>query len=453
MEKINKIIKKIKSISNSTWIKIILVLGFFMMLVLNLLTPLIADDYAYSFIHGTYNRVHNLLDVVISQADHYMTWGGRSIAHSFAQIFLILPKWVFSIFNSCIYTLIIYLIYKIVKGKNKEEKPYLLFGIHFMVYFLTPVFGQDCLWLIGSCNYMWTICLILLLIYQFVLKGDRKDSLPRIIGTFLLGIISGWTNENTAFGLIVILLVTLIIDKINKIKISKWKISGFIGSILGFIIMLAAPGNYVRSSGLVDNDFIIIKWIKRFITCTKGIQNYCWLLIIALIVLITIYIYNRKKINGYVYAFILGAFFSVYSMVLSPQFPERSWFGVVLFFIIAIMILIYNLENINKAFKPLIIDMIIIFFIIFCVSYIRLARDIYRLRSTWQYRIYVMNMAKNDVDSNVEFDIFYTENMKNPNFGLIDLDENIDQWPDKDISEYYGIDSISSKIEEKNIDN
>ena len=46
----------------------------------------------------------------------------------------------------------------------------------------------------------------------------------------------------------------------------------------------------------------------------------------------------------------------------------------------------------------------------------------------------------------------YTENWKNPNFGLIDLDENINQWPDKDISEYYGIDSISSKVEEKSID-
>ena len=87
---------------------ILTILGFLMMLVLNLLTPLIADDYAYSFIHGTYKRVHNLLDVIISQADHYMTWGGRSIAHSFAQTFLMLPKWVFSICNSGIYTLIIY---------------------------------------------------------------------------------------------------------------------------------------------------------------------------------------------------------------------------------------------------------------------------------------------------------------------------------------------------------
>lgn len=440
-----KALNKIKNISGKTWIKIIFISIFLMMLVLNLLTPLIADDYSYSFIWDTDHRIHNLYDVIVSQASHYMTWGGRSVAHFIAQVFLMMPKFIFSIFNSFIYTYIIYLIYKLAKGKNKDDKPYLLLGIHFIIYFLTPVFGQNCLWLIGSCNYIWTTCFMLLLISEFILKGDKKDSKLRIVGMLLLGILAGWTNENTAFGTIVILVLTLIINKIDKEKISKWKISGLVGAILGFIIMIAAPGNYVRSTNFVDDDFIIIRWLKRFIECTRGLGNYCWLFIITLIILITVYIYNRKKINKYLYAFVLGAIFSVYPMILSPEFPERSWFGVIIFFTISVMILIYSVDNINKVFKPIIIDMIILTSILYCINYARLAKDIYRLRNTWNYRISEINKIKNSDNSDIEFKPFYTENWKNPNFGLAEINENKDEWPDKDIANYYGIDSISSK--------
>ena len=442
-----KLINRIKKIEAKTWIKVILASIFLMMLVLNFLTPIIADDYSYSFIWNTEQRVHNLLDVIVSQASHYMTWGGRSIAHTIAQIFLMFPKGIFSVLNSVIYTAIIYFMYRLAKGNNKEDKPLLLLGCHFMLYFLTPVFGQNCLWLIGSCNYTWTTFFILLLIFNFVLKGDKKDTILRIIGMAILGIVAGWTNENTAFGLIVILVGTLIINKINKEKISKWKISGLIGSIIGFIIMIAAPGNYARSAEFVDNDFIIIKWIKRFIECTKGIGNYCLIFIIALIILFTIYIYNRKKINAFIYAFVLGAILTVYSMVLSPSFPERSWFGVIVFFSIATMILIYNLEDIKKFFKPIIIDTILIVSIMYGVSYIRLARDINRLRTIWKYRISEINKIRGNEDSNIEFEPFYTENWKNPNFGLAEINENKYEWPDKDIAKYYGIDSISSKTD------
>ena len=269
-----ELVNKIKNIKSKTWIKIILVSIFLMMLVLNLLTPLIADDYSYALnVNGT--RLSGIMDIINFQIQHYLIWGGRTVAHSIAQLFLMMPKFIFDIFNSLIYTLLIGLIYKIAKGKNEDDKPCLLLGIHFALYFLSPVFGQNCIWLVGSCNYIWTTTLILLMISQFVLKGDKKDTILRIIGIFLLGIIAGWTNENTSFGLIVLLVSILIINRINKEKISKWKISGLIGVIIGFIIMIAAPGNYVRSAEFVDNDFIIIKWIKRFANCTLGLKDYC----------------------------------------------------------------------------------------------------------------------------------------------------------------------------------
>ena len=429
-----ELVNKIKNIKSKTWIKIILVSIFLMMLVLNLLTPLIADDYSYALnVNGT--RLSGIMDIINFQIRHYLIWGGRTVAHSIAQLFLMMPKFIFDIFNSLIYTLLIGLIYKIAKGKNEDDKPCLLLGIHFALYFLSPVFGQNCIWLVGSCNYIWTTTLILLMISQFVLKGDKKDTILRIIGIFLLGIIAGWTNENTSFGLIVFLVSFLIINRINKEKISKWKISGLIGVIIGFITMIAAPGNYVRSAEFVDNDFIIIKWIKRFANCTLGLKDYCLPLIIALVILFTIYIYNHKKINKYIYAFILAAVFSVYSMILSPEFPPRSWFGVIVFFIIAIFMFLYNIEKINKIFKPIILDIIVLSSFLFVIDYMYLAYDIYGLKNTWEGRIEIINNS--DGSTPIVLYEYGSKNSKNPNYGLSDISLDKDEWPNKDIARYY----------------
>ena len=131
--------------------------------------------------------------------------GGRTVAHIIAQSFLLFPKIIFSIANTSIYTLLIYVIYLNAKGENKEHKPRMLLLIHLVLWFTLPVFGQTCLWLIDSCNYLWTTCIMLLFIY-FYRTSTVKDSLLKSVSFLLLGLIAGWTNENTAVGLIIIIL-------------------------------------------------------------------------------------------------------------------------------------------------------------------------------------------------------------------------------------------------------
>ena len=209
-------IEKIKNIKLSKKQQNIIILAsiFMTMLVLNLLTPLIADDYSYSLsLDGT--KINSVIDVINYQWWHYFNWGGRTIAHTLAQIFLLFPKTVFSIVNPIIYVLLIYLMYLHIRGE-KEDKPIYLILIHLGLWFLLPVFGQTCLWLIGSCNYLWTTVLILWFLWIYR-KNNTSASIYKIIGIFLLGIIAGWTNENTSAGLLVIIIGYLIIQKIvNK---------------------------------------------------------------------------------------------------------------------------------------------------------------------------------------------------------------------------------------------
>ena len=66
------------------------------MLILNFLTPLLADDYSYGLnLDG--KRISSVIDIFNYQIWHYFNWGGRSIAHTFAQTFLIFPKAIASV--------------------------------------------------------------------------------------------------------------------------------------------------------------------------------------------------------------------------------------------------------------------------------------------------------------------------------------------------------------------
>ncbi len=238
---------------------------FISMLLLNIFTPLIADDYNYSFNMETLERLKTLPDIINNQIWHYLNWGGRSVVHSLANLFLLYPKIIFSIANSFIYTLLVYLIYYHAKMALNLTKdiPLAIILINFLLWFTLPTFGQTCLWLTGSCNYLWSMVLILLFLIPYQ-KDNNKTSFMKILLMFILGVLAGWTNENTAFGLIIIILGLLLKQKYEKKQISLDKIWGLIGAISGFIIMIAAPGNYVRAQYFIDNSPLIIKLIAVY---------------------------------------------------------------------------------------------------------------------------------------------------------------------------------------------
>jgi len=63
------------------------------------------------------------------------------------------------------------------------------------------------------------------------------------------------------FGLIVLIFGLLLFAKRNGEKLKKCQISGFIGSVVGFITLIIAPGNFIRSEEFVDDTFILIKFL------------------------------------------------------------------------------------------------------------------------------------------------------------------------------------------------
>ena len=221
---------------------------FLMMFELNNLMPLHRDDYDYSMIWKTGEHINSVADVFDSTYKHYFLHGGRFFTVFCLNLFLWLGKFYFDIANALMFTALILLIYFHAKRNFKSENDFKIFAALGLAAWLSfPHFGEVAIWKSGSTVYLWSAvpAAIFLLPYNFYLakKFPNKKFFPPVI--FLLGIFSGGGVEN--LGVTSTLLTAAISYRCYKKNIlQSWIPAGFFGSLIGLIILLAAPGNFVR---------------------------------------------------------------------------------------------------------------------------------------------------------------------------------------------------------------
>ena len=212
--------------------------------------------------------------------------------------------------------------------------------------------------------------------------------------------------------------------------------------------MIVAPGNYIRSNAIKDTTPLIKKIVIRTLNCTINTVTYTMPLIIAIVIMITIYIYNKKKINENVYAFLCGTFFSIYAMVLSPQFPERAWFGIIIYMLIALMIMVYEIGKVKGIYTYILVDIIIILTILYIPQYIKVTLEIKELKHSWDYREKTINEEKEKGNYEIYLAPYYPTSKFNPMYNLEDISEDKNGWPNYDIAKYYNIKSVQLNINE-----
>jgi len=223
---------------------------FFYMLALNVLMPLHRDDYEYALVWGTFEKITNMSDVFQSLYFHYFTHGGRMVDFFILDSFLLWGKEWFNPFNALLFVALIILIYWHSQQKiTWRFHPCILGLIIMFCWFGLPDFALVNIWMTGACVYLLTAVLIFSFLlpyhFDFLNKPLFRDNIFALGGMFLGGIVAGWTIENTAatMNLIIFLLLAYAYKK-NRLK--KWMLSGFAGSVIGFLFLVLAPGNYVR---------------------------------------------------------------------------------------------------------------------------------------------------------------------------------------------------------------
>ena len=79
-------------VRKTCWIIATMAITGIMFYLMNLYTPLFADDYDYSFSFASKERITSLMQIPESQFAHYFVVNGRFTTRTIAQFFLFLGK-------------------------------------------------------------------------------------------------------------------------------------------------------------------------------------------------------------------------------------------------------------------------------------------------------------------------------------------------------------------------
>lgn len=424
---------------------------YIMIFILNHNYPLFLDDYVYSFIYLSDHRVESILDILKSQYIHYFAWGGRNVVHFICQFLLMIDFFWACVLNTTAYIVFIYIIYRIA-NKNKKLNPIIFFLIHACLWFLQPAFCQAVLWKTGSANYLWGALIVISFIYPYYSYYRNKNSSNNILKNilfFIAGIIAGWTNENVSIALIVYILGSIVLYRIERMDIPKWAIFGLLGAIIGCAVMVSAPGNYVRMFSITE-----YYKLRGTIMTELYIPNIKRLLLYSLttiLPLLTVYIvgcfiYNRQmkdkhgkeKVIRSSVLFILTGFIAFLGLLASPTSETRALFGTISLFIIPTVLIYANIDfKINRILQILNITILTAFFVLSLVDYnwkyktLKIAADI------WKDRLILIDeYKKKGIDT-----ITFNNRIKaHPKYGIWDLNDSINE----SCSKYYGFKSMKS---------
>lgn len=251
-----------KRISAVRWSWLILLGVFLLMWALNAMCyRFYGDDYLYSFVWEGHAmsvplsehawRIQSFGDIFYSLKLHYMTWGGRMVAHFFAMFFLWVGKGWFDVVNAGMVVLLLLAMQWIAMGGRVTAKlsPFITALSFFCIWACNSNFGGTMLWVAGSCNYLWTSVFLLLFLIPYVRHylTNGQVEYPYWFGPLwlVLGILAGNSNENTIcwIGLSGGL---YLLYAWKKKTLSAWMLWSLVGLGIGYFALMLAPGNVVR---------------------------------------------------------------------------------------------------------------------------------------------------------------------------------------------------------------
>ena len=236
---------------DKSYVRPLLILGvvFIIMLILNAWMPLHRDDYEYSLIWNTTQHIQSMSDVLHSVYLHYWQHGGRAVTVFFLDAFLLWGKWWFDLANAALFTGLVLLMFWHARRSVQWGRASGLLAVTALLAWLSfPHFGEVAIWKSGSTVYLWSAfpAALFLLFYNLQLAGtatfrSRFFSIPM----FLLGILAGWSVENLAVTVVTLTFLICVYCYWQE-QLFCWMPAGLCGAFLGFIGIVAAPGNYVR---------------------------------------------------------------------------------------------------------------------------------------------------------------------------------------------------------------
>lgn len=419
---------------------------------LNTLTGYVVDDYLK---YMAAVKIHTIGDMYQALERYYLTWSGRVWGEFFSLLFLSMPKSIFNIANSVIYIVLLLLVYlHITKGKY-WSLPILIY-INFSVWIFLPAFGQDILWLTGAGNYLWTIIIPLtFMLFYRLYDGNSKTfrNYFLYIIIFILGIFSGWANENFSVGIIGFILCYMWRYKMKYNLIPQFSILGLLGTLVGSAAMWLAPGNFIRYAA-EGHQGAIFKVIGRIPQNALRLIDYEKTLFLVIIFVILYFLLKKTdKQSSLIY--LVGTVFCAIAMSAVGGFGSRIVFSGTILFIIATGILIADFIR-NVAYTGFNkIGLVITLSVIMLASFGREYRAALEGTHDYNRQIAVNERLVNEAKARGEQDIYVNPvqvmNRYCAAYGLEDIKPKSQNkfWLNKGMAAYYKVRTIQVNTIEK----
>lgn len=430
--------------------------AFLAILIFNIFTPYMTDDLSYK---TTVLQADTFFKLLKQEYEQYMTWTGRSVGHIILRCFLSGSKAVFNLANSIVFVLLTLLMYWNIDHKKKYDVAVFLL-INFLLWLFGVMFCQTVLWETGACNYLWgsTIIMLHITLYRWRLKKSEQESGKKVllwsIILFLTGILAGWCNENTSGGgiLFVILLAGEYLFLCKKGKAEKpkpWMLTGLGGQLIGFLFMIAAPGNRIRAQFMEEEHSGIFAIVSRFQKITLAIEdNFFLLLIFVISAIVIIYLqegswkeFIKKHIMVAVWFLVFLA--TCYALILTAEPMPRVYFGAGVFLTIAVVQGYVDINDGELCFRVLKSCILSILALVMFFTYMDSGANMIRIYREYHEReTYLEKMAAAGEEEVVVpmlrpgFETEYSDGYQS------DLTGDPEYWINDAYEKFYGIEKI-----------
>ena len=419
---------------------------FSLMLLLNILTPYICDDFTYRLNFMTKEPLGGFLEIIPSMTAHSYKMNGRLISHGLAQLFMLLPPIIFDLVNAAVFTGTLWVAYRLCNHAHKPNG--LLFATMFcMIWLFTPVFGQVALWQVGAINYFWalTACVAFfvpeLIRFQsgrVLLDKSWKQALFWIYAFFF-----GWYNEIASFVGICMVFCLVVLDIwMNREKSRFSRLVPVFLAGAGYVTMLSMPAQTAnKQAGALTLETLL----QRFGSCTLMLLKYALPLLLLFCILFLLGLRGKlpKKTLVLSGLFALAGVCANYMPIAASYYPERCMCTTVLMLVMACAFLAAPLFD-RRGF-PVFAAACTVLLLLTIPSGLTGCRDVLSC-----YRQHVQREAtiaselahgNRDVTANVVI----PETPYSGYWGLRDLVEDPETWPNHSMALYYGLNSLTGE--------
>lgn len=307
------------------------------------------DDLWYATNLVTGEPLAGIVDVFESQIWHFMNWGGRCINHGLLQLVLMNGELFADILNMIVTFTLCYLICELAGKKNLI---YYCISFFLLIGLNTDI-KLSMFWQSGSVNYLYSTNWILLFLIIYMRQVKNPDA-KRLKGVELwmlpLGLITGWSNENMGPACFVTaVIVILYFLKGLKKKAPAWMWVGAITSLCGSILVLVAPGNFVRSAYVTEVPFWEAVY-DRFFAMLMGGSSYLYASTLFVLFFMLIYLKVGNKLQPFQIILMITYVLAFGALILSPAFPNRAAFGMMVLCIVLIISFIHGIEEKDTSY-------------------------------------------------------------------------------------------------------